>query len=143
MIEFKKVFIDTTIFIYFLEENKNFIEKVNGFFKYCLYNNVELITSTISFMEFSVKPYEKGRLEVIKKFKELLVDFDIYTYNINLEVADYAAKLRAKYKWLKAMDSIQIVIALFAECDSFITNDINLKKINELNVILVNDWDYS
>ncbi len=64
MIGFNKVFIDTSIFIYFLEENKYFIEKVNGFFEYCLYNNVELITSTISFMEFSVKPYENKRLEV-------------------------------------------------------------------------------
>ena len=34
MIEFKKVFVDTSIFIYFLEGNKKFIEKANDFFKY-------------------------------------------------------------------------------------------------------------
>ncbi|MBC8184804.1 PIN domain-containing protein [candidate division KSB1 bacterium] len=106
MIEFKKAFIDTCLFIYFVEENIHFIEKVDGFFKFCFSNDIELTTSTISVMEFSVKPYEKRKLEIIRRFKELLIDFEIRTYNINMEIADSAAKLRSKYKWLKGMDAI-------------------------------------
>ena len=140
MIGFKKAFVDTSLFIYFLEGNKKFIEKANDFFKYCLSNDVELKTSTITFMEFSIKPYEKGKIEVVNKFKDFLVDFDIHTYNINIEIADSAAMLRSKYKWLKSMDAIQLSVALFSECDIFITNDINLKKIKELDVILIKDW---
>jgi predicted nucleic acid-binding protein len=140
MIEFKTVFVDTSVFIYFLEENKRFIEKANDFFEYCLSNDVELKTSTITFMEFSVKPYEKGKIEVVNKFKDFLVDFDIQTYNINIEIADSAARLRSKYKWLKSMDALQLSVALFSESDIFITNDLNLQKIKEIDVALIKDW---
>jgi len=73
----------------------------------------------------------------------LLVDFDIYTFNINLKVAESAAKLRAKYKWLKGMDAIQLAVAIFSDCDCFITNDKSIKKIREIEVILISDWGNS
>ena len=140
MIEFKKIFIDTCIFIYFIEQSSKYIDRVNNFFSYCLLNDIDLNTSSVSFMEFAVRPYETNSTEILLKFKEMLVDFNVSCYNIDMQIAELAAKYRSKNKWLKGTDVLQIAVALYSECDSFITNDASLKKINELNVILIDDW---
>ena len=112
MKEIKRVFVDTSIFIYFIEGHEIFGNKADNFFKHCLSHRIELKTSTISYMEFCVIPYQKNRLDVIESFKELLIDLEMSLYSINLKIADLAAKLRGKYKFLKGMDALQIATAI-------------------------------
>jgi len=112
MKEIKRVFVDTSIFINFIEGHEIFGSKANNFLKHCLTNQIEMKTSAISYMEFCVMPYQKNRFDVIDSFKELLIDLDMSIYSINLKIADLAAKLRGKYKFLKGMDALQIATAI-------------------------------
>lgn len=139
MIEFNKIFIDTSIFIYYLEDNERYCDKIINLIEFCVLNNISFVTSTIAYMEFCVKPYEMKKEEVIKKFQELLIDFDIKVYGINIQVADIAAKLRSKYKGIKAMDALQISTAIYSSSNKFITNDRKLKSIDEIDVMLIDD----
>jgi predicted nucleic acid-binding protein len=46
-----------------------------------------------------------------------------------------AAKLRAKYKGLKMPDAIQLATAKYISCKEFITNDKQLKNVEEMKVL--------
>lgn len=140
MTDIRRIFVDTSLFIYLLEGHEIYGNVANNFFKHCLSNRIEMKTSTISYMEFCVMPYQKNRLDVIESFKELLIDLEMSIYSINLKIADLAAELRARYKFLKGMDALQIATGIYSGSDHFITNDKKLKSIREINVVLLDEW---
>ena len=60
MTDYKKVFVDTAPFIYFIEKDANnpqHYEKVKNFFKNGYENNMEFVTSVITMEEYLVFPY--------------------------------------------------------------------------------------
>ena len=63
------------------------------------------------------------------------VTFDSTIYPLN----DWYT-LKGKYNFLKTMDAIRIAAALFVEADAFITNDIKLKKIDEIRILILKDY---
>ena len=54
-------------------------------------------------------------------------------------MARKAFKLRAKYDFLKSMDALQISVALEKNCDQFLTNDKKLKKVSELQIVIIEE----
>jgi predicted nucleic acid-binding protein len=143
MTGFNKVFLDTVIFIYLLENNEYFGERVASFIEYCTTNGISLTTSVITHKEFCIKPYKLGKNELITAFEKLCTDLDINLQDITLPVADTAARLRSKYQGLRGMDALQISAAIHSECDKFMTNDRRLKPVNEIGVMLIKDWSHS
>ncbi len=135
----KKLFIDTSVFIYLLEDHPLYSSKIINLFDYCQKHHIELTTSSISFMEFCVKPYEQNKTEVIEHFKELLIDMDITLYTVNIEIAEIAAKLRAEYK-LKSMDALQIAVKKYSESDRIVNNDKELSGKLKDECLLIADW---
>lgn len=140
MTEFNKVFLDTQIFIYFLEDNEQFGEQANNIFRFFRDNDVELISSVLTYMEFCVRPFELKKHDLIDTFKEFLKEIDVFLLNIDFKIAELAAQLRSKYKGLRGMDAIQIATAIYSNCDSFMTNDKKLKSMNEIEITLIGDW---
>jgi PIN domain nuclease of toxin-antitoxin system len=94
MTGFNKVFLDTVIFIYLLENNEYFGERIASFIEYCKTNGISLTTSVITHKEFCIKPYKLGQNELITAFEKLCTDLDISLQDITLPVADTAARLR-------------------------------------------------
>jgi len=60
--------------------------------------------------------------------------------DISVNIAEQAGRLRGKYSDLKTIDAIQISTALEMGVDMFLTNDKRLKKINEIKVLIINDF---
>ena len=139
MTEYKKVFIDTAPFIYFFENNELFADKVEQFIGLCLLHETPMVTSVISYMEFSVMPERSKKIKLISSFNEVLLKLSIPFMEVNLSVAQRASKLRAKYIFLKGLDALQIAIAVENKCDAFLTNDKQLKKIKEVKIIVLDD----
>lgn len=138
-IEFKKLFLDTSVFIYLIEDHPVYASKVANLLEYSQRHQVALATSTITYMEFCVKPYEQNKHDVIDRFKELLIDLDLSLYTINVEIADIAAKLRSRYK-LRPMDALQLAAYRYSGCDRFLTNDMPLTKVKEVEFLMLEDW---
>jgi len=55
-------------------------------------------------------------------------------------IADRAGRLRGKYPVLKTIDAIQISTAIDVEADAFLTNDKNLEKIKEIEVLVLKNY---
>lgn len=144
MIGFKKVFVDTAPFIYFIEKDSNnpqYYEKVKAFFKYGYDNDKRFVSSVITMEEYFVFPYRNKAYSLIDMFNRLVATTDMEIVEINQEIAKKAAQIRAEYKGFKAMDALQLATACLFGCDLFLTNDKQLKQFKEIKCITVEELD--
>lgn len=132
-----KIFIDTAPFIYLLENNLKYLTFLRKYFADLYEEQDDVSTSVITFSEYCIKPIMDGDEVLIRSFERFLYKMDIPILNVNKAHAEYAARLRAKYLFLKGMDSLQVGIACVEECDKFLTNDIELKVINEIDILVL------
>ncbi len=140
MTGYNKVFLDTTPLIYFLDSDINLGEKTKSILEEVISEGKELVTSTITCMEYMVYPYRTGNQDKIDAFFDFTRDCDIPIKAIDVETAKAAAAIRAEYKDFKAMDSIQLAVAMRSGCDLFLTNDHQLRQFKEMRCITVEEW---
>ncbi len=142
MIDYKKVFVDTAPFIYFIEKNCNnpqYYEKVKNFLKDGYNNDKNFVTSVITMEEYFVFPYRNKEYSFIDMFHRLVTAINMEIMEINQEIAKKAAQIRAEYKGFKAMDALQLATACIYGCDLFLTNDKQLKQFKEITCITVDE----
>ncbi len=133
------VFIDTSPFIYLIENNPEYCSIVANYLADQSMKDNLLTTSVITISEFQVNPKKLNILKPIEDFQKLIEQLNIQIFEVTLEIAELSATLRAKYSFLRSIDAIQIATAVNHSCESFFTNDFRLKNIKELNIITVND----
>jgi predicted nucleic acid-binding protein len=137
--EAKVIGLDTPVFIYFLENNERYGElariTINGIEK----GMWEGVTSTITLMEITVRPWQLGRESVAREYEAVLVHFpNLSIVDVDRNVARAAAQLRAKYN-VSPPDALQIAASLAYGAKAFLTNDKRLSRLQELLDILVLD----
>lgn len=144
MTDYKKAFVDTAPFIYFIEKNVNnpqYFDKVKMFFLNGYENNKEFVTSVITMEEYFVFPYRSNNLSYIDMFHRLVATTNMKMIEIDQDIAKKAAQIRAEYKGFKAMDAIQLAVACIMGCDLFLTNDKQLRQFKEIKCITVDELD--
>lgn len=139
MTGFNSIFVDTSPFIYFLENTPAYHDTVKSFFESCYQEERLMMTSVVTVEEYCVSPYRNNEPEVIQRFQAFLTDMEIKVVVINDAIARKAAKIRAGYRDFKAMDALQLVAACVMGCDLFFTNDRQLKQYRELPCMLVDE----
>lgn len=139
MTDFKRVYMDTSPIIYYLENSTLYMYKMKNFFEWCLENKIQIVTSVITIEEYLVFPYSSGRMEFADNFKRFISYMNIEIVDIDSRIAELAAEIRGKYKYFKGMDSLQIAAALVSKCDMFFTNDKQLKQEKELPCMTMDD----
>jgi predicted nucleic acid-binding protein len=116
-----RVFWDSNLFIYLLEDFGQFNERVVELRNRMVQRGDELVTSTFTLGEVLVKPIEMRRPSLRAEYENTLqticrmIPFDA-------EAAKIYASIRQD-RTLKAPDAIQLACAAQARCDLFITND--------------------
>lgn len=97
-------------------------------------------SSVITLTEVLTHPRRNGKVVLEKEYRDLLLhsrNFDLIP--IDIEVADKASELRCRYN-IRTPDALQISAILSAGCEAFLTNDKELKRVKELNVIVLDDY---
>lgn len=139
MIGFKRIFIDTAPIIYYLENSSLYMELIKKFFKECLEENVQFVTSAITIEEYLTFPYISGKVELIDNFKRFIKYMNMEIVSIDSNIAEQGAVIRGQYKSFKAMDALQIASAIASGCDMFFTNDKQLRQEKELPCMTMDD----
>lgn len=99
------------------------------------------VTSPITLLECLVVPCRLGRVRVQQDFTDLIVNGNNVTFaSLGHAIAHRGAELRAKYN-LSLPDALQVAAALAAGCDAFLTNDLDLKRVRELNVLILDELE--
>lgn len=134
-----RVFVDTAPFIYLLEDNEHYIVKMQDIFERLIANDIPLLTSTITFEEYLVHPYQTLQPQKERAFLDFIQDAHIRVITIDEDIAKKAAKIRAEHHSFKAMDALQLAAAVHWRCDGFLTNDKRLRQFTEVTCLLVDE----
>lgn len=130
---------DTMAFIYSMEAKKPYISLLRSIFYYIEEGFAKGITSTITLAEILVKPIQDQNIKAIKDYKFLLNNFpNLKMVNIDAKVAEKGAELRAKYE-IRTPDALQIASAIEDRATIFFSNDDRLKKIEEIEVVVLKE----
>ena len=135
----ERIFLDTAPVIYFVEKNPEYLEKVRIVFDRLDDGTLSGAASPVTLSECLVLPIRLGKPEVVQAFIQLLGNSNNMLFvAIEEQVASRAADLRARYN-LTLTDAFQVAAALVAGCDAFLTNDDAIKRVTELNVIVIDE----
>jgi predicted nucleic acid-binding protein len=131
-----RIFWDTNLFIYLLEENPAFVKAVFHLREKMLARGDELITSTFTLAEVLIKPVEKGDSKLAEKYRALFSQPEITLRDFDRTAADHYSHIRQD-RSIRPADAIQLACAATAEVDLFVTNDERLsrKTVSGINFI--------
>lgn len=137
--EGKIIGLDTMVFIYHLENHSGYSRITEKLFEEIEKGRYHAVTSFVTLLEILVKPKREGALRAVSDYKDLLLTFPNLTFfPLELRVTDLASSLRAEYS-IRTPDAIQIATAITEGAAVFITNDGQLKKVDAIEVILLDD----
>jgi predicted nucleic acid-binding protein len=122
-----RIFFDTNLFIYLLEDSGERGSKVSGILERISGRRDELLTSTLTLAEVLVKPLSVGDIVWADRYEKLLYTPGVSVLAFDRASARIYAQLRQD-KTLKPPDAIQLSCAASAKCDLFITNDERLSR---------------
>ncbi len=129
------VALDTSVFIYFIEEDPTFLPVITPLFRQADDGKRSLTTSGLTLLEVLVVPYRAGHRELAKRYEALLTrSRGVRLVDVTREQLRAAAQLRAA-TGVKTPDALQLAAALATGCTAFVTNDRRLPRIPGLRVI--------
>lgn len=129
--------LDSSLFIYLLEQNPHYFKKVRALFSDIQTGKLDGLFANLGLIEIFTGPKQTEQYELLYKYRRLINDFPNLTITeLNEPVIDIASDLRAHYK-IATPDAVHIASAIVYGADTFITNDKALKKVKEIKVKLL------
>lgn len=130
--------LDTSVFIYFIEEHPRWIDVVDSILGLAA-SGRQLITSEVTLLECLVIPYRAGDLALAERYEAFLCrSRGLSLIPVDRPSLRAAAQLRARYG-LKTPDALQIAAALSTSSTSFVTNDRRVPEIPGLRILQLRD----
>ncbi len=136
-----RLFLDSAPVIYYVDMNPAYFAIMDGLFNYIESNLIRVVTSPVTLAECLILPIRQNNPSQQQLFIDIITAQDTADFvEISSAIARRAATARAKYN-LQLPDAFQIATALLAGCEAFLTNDVHLQRVTELNVLVVGELD--
>ncbi len=88
----------------------------------------------ITLIEVLSQPKRTGNIAIERAYSDLLLTSAHFSLlRVDEAIADRAADLRARCK----PDAIQLATAIHAGCQAFLTNDLALRRVTDLRVLVL------
>jgi len=135
----KSVYLDTGIFIYFVERHARYHKICESIFENIESGSTKASTSALTLLEILVQPYKLKRDDLVLRFYSLFSTYpNIFWIDLTLGISDLAAKLRAEHG-LKTPDAIQAASAISHGAKGFICNDRVFQKVKDIDCLIIDD----
>ena len=135
----KLIGVDTSLFIYFIEENPYYVRPLKDFFQKNKEGENKIVTSTITLLELLVKPLKQSRDDLVDEYKKIFEESEnIELINLNPEISEISAKIRAK-NGIRIPDAVQIGTSIYSHANFFLTNDKRLKSIENISIVILDE----
>jgi len=132
---------DTAPLIYFVERNPKYVDLMREIIRHVDEGGIFGCSSMVALTEVLTKPKKVADKARENEYRDLLLhsrNFDLVL--IDSFIAEQAAELRARYN-LRTPDALQVAAALNLECQAFLTNDMGLKRVTELRVLILDELE--
>jgi len=121
-----RIYWDTMLFIYWLEENPQFGKRVDAIWSRMQERNDQLITGALALGEVFAGAYKRGAdKERIQEVKAALENAVSAVIPFTAETADVYGRIKGSLK-IPSADAIHLACAATAGTDLFLTNDKSL-----------------
>jgi predicted nucleic acid-binding protein len=132
--------LDTTAFIYWIEESPAYLDTIAPVFRAADRGVIDIISSALTLLEVLVVPYHAGDLGLAQRYEALLTrSRGVRLIDIDKSQLRGAAQIRALHG-IRTPDALQLAAALTARCPVFLTNDRRLPAIPGLRVLQLRDY---
>lgn len=132
--------LDTSVFIYHLEAHPVYLPLTQELLAGVEAGRWTAVTSTVTIMELTVRPWQLDRPAVARAYEALLANFpNLILEDVTRDVARRAAQLRARYR-VRPADALQVATALIHNATAFVTNDRLLTKLSPaLDIVMLDN----
>lgn len=137
----RNIMTDTAPIIYFIEDHEVYGPVVEPLFRLIKGGSeYQLFSSVITLTEALTHPLRESRRDIVDKYKDFLLNASNFNlFLIDAVVAEKAAELRALHG-IRTPDALQIAVALENGATVFVTNDKELTKVKEIEVLVIEDY---
>lgn len=133
------VALDTAVFIYFIEENPEYLPLVEPVFTAVARGELEAVASELTLLEVLVVPYRRGDDGLADRYEAILSrSRGLGLLEIDRSTVRTAARIRAT-TGLGTPDSIHLATALQAGCTHMVTNDRDLPCVGGMQIVQLRD----
>ncbi|MCP5117078.1 MAG: PIN domain-containing protein [bacterium] len=117
-----RVFWDTNLFVYLLEEHEEFGERVVAIRERMIERGDQLCTSAMTLGELLVGPYLRQQAALAHLYRETLKPPNVEVLSFTPATSEIYARIRVD-RGIRPADAIQLACAAQAGVDLFLTND--------------------
>lgn len=134
------VALDTSIFLYFIEEHPLYLPLVEPLFEAIDAGELEAVTSSLTLLEVLVIPFRFSNAALIERYETLLTKSQgLRLVDLDRDFLRAVAQVRASTR-AKTPDAIQLAAAMAAGCPVFLTNDDRIPGLPGLRVLRLDDY---
>lgn len=134
------VALDSSIFIYFIEEHPTYLPLVEPIFEAIDAGELEAVTSSLTLLEVLVVPYRYANAALTGHYETLLTKSQgLRLVDLDRDFLRSVAQVRAATR-AKTPDAMQLAAAMAAGCPFFVTNDDRIPTVPGLRKILLDDY---
>jgi predicted nucleic acid-binding protein len=134
-----RIGLDTPVFIYHIQESSPFSSAASLVLEQLTQRSVSGVTSVLTLTELLVRPYQMGRRGLAIHYEALVRAIpSLAVVDTDARIARQAAVLRATHR-LRTADAVQVASSLEHGATAFVTNDVRLRRISEIPVIVLAD----
>lgn len=134
------VALDTSIFIYFIEEHPLYLPLVEPLFEAIDAGELEAVTSSLTLLEVLVVPFRFSNGSLIDRYETLLTKSQgLRLVDLDRDFLRSVAQVRAATR-AKTPDAMQLAAAMTAGCPVFLTNDDRIPSLPGLRALLLDDY---
>jgi predicted nucleic acid-binding protein len=131
---------DTMIFVYHFEDHPLFAPLTEPLFEAIDRGDLAAEVSVLLAGEVLTGAKKAVDNEMLLRYRHILGEFPNLTlHNVDMRVMEKMSDLRAAHG-LKTPDAIHVATALLNGAQAFVTNDTRLKRVNELDVLVLEDY---
>ena len=135
------VAVDTSLFIYLIEEHPQFLNPVRALFARADNDEIEIVTSALTLLEVLVVPLRAGDQRLAAQYEALLTrSRGLRVVDLSRDLLRTAARLRAQHGALRTPDALQLAAAINTGCKSFVTNDRRMPELDGLRVLQLSEF---
>lgn len=135
------LFLDTAPVIYLVEAHPVYFAVVKAIFDLIDQGNIAAVTSPVTLAECLVHPIRANNAKLEQDFSDLITEGTNTSFTLlDADIAHKAASLRANYN-LTLTDAFQVSAALASGCNAFLTNDVTLKRVSELPILVLDELE--
>lgn len=134
------VALDSSIFIYFIEEHPLYLPLIEPLFEAIDAGEIEAVTSSLTLLEVLVIPFRFSNAALIVRYETLLTKSQgLRLVDLDRDFLRSVAQVRASIR-AKTPDAMQLAAAMEAGCPAFLTNDDRIPSLPGLRVLLLDDY---